>query len=112
VFIFKVTEPSPLQDSPACAKRAAYPDPPPVVPDPESIDARSLAVAVAVVRCVSDVLTVVCGSTNPADPRRLWRCETVDATSAAEAAAHQSEGGAGEGRGKRVRKAPKLFGKD
>jgi hypothetical protein len=28
------------------------------------------------VRCVSDVLTVVCGSTIPADPRRLWRCET------------------------------------
>jgi hypothetical protein len=26
--------------------------------------------------CVSDVLTVVGGSTNLADPRRLWRCET------------------------------------
>ena len=38
--------------------------------------------------------------------------DAIDATSAAEAAAHQSEGGAGEGRGKRVRKAPKLFGKD
>jgi O-succinylbenzoate synthase len=33
-------------------------------------------------------------------------------TETAEAAAHQSEGGAGEGRGKRVRKAPKLFGED
>ncbi len=30
VFVFKVTEPSPLRDSPACAKRAAYPDPSPV----------------------------------------------------------------------------------
>ena len=67
LFIFKDTEPSPLQDSssvrqqggrvrvgclflrtpsrapywtpPACANRAAYPDPPPVVPHPESIDA-------------------------------------------------------------------------
>jgi hypothetical protein len=38
--------------------------------------------------------------------------DVIDATSAAEAAAHQSEGGAGEGRGKRVRKAPKLFGED
>jgi hypothetical protein len=38
--------------------------------------------------------------------------DAIDATSAAEAAAHQSEGGAGEGRGKRVRKAPKLFGED
>jgi hypothetical protein len=36
----------------------------------------------------------------------------IDATSTAEAAAHQSEGGAGEGRGKRVRKAPKLFRED
>jgi hypothetical protein len=36
----------------------------------------------------------------------------IAATSTAEAAAHQSEGGAGEGRGKRVRKAPKLFGED
>jgi hypothetical protein len=26
--------------------------------------------------CVSDVLTVAGGSTNPADPRRRWRCET------------------------------------
>jgi hypothetical protein len=41
VFIFKVTEPSPLQDSSACAKRAAYPDPPPVVPHPESIAAQA-----------------------------------------------------------------------
>ncbi len=38
--------------------------------------------------------------------------DAIDATSAAEAAAHQSEGGAGEGRGKRVRKAPKPFGED
>jgi hypothetical protein len=38
--------------------------------------------------------------------------DTIDATSTAEAAAHQSEGGAGEGRAKRVRKAPKLFGED
>ncbi len=26
---------------PACANRAAYPDPPPVVPHPESIDAQA-----------------------------------------------------------------------
>jgi hypothetical protein len=38
--------------------------------------------------------------------------DVIDATSATEAAAHQSEGGAGEGRGKRVRKAPKPFGED
>ena len=38
--------------------------------------------------------------------------DVIDATSAAEAAAHQSEGGAGEGRAKRVRKAPKQFGED
>ena len=49
VFNFKVTEPSPLQDSsgvrqkggtPACAKRA-YPDPPPLVPHPESLAAQA-----------------------------------------------------------------------
>ena len=34
----------------------------------------------------------------------------IAATSTAEAAAHQSEGGAGEGRGKRVKKTPKHFG--
>ena len=34
MFIFKYTEPSPLQDS-------AYPDPPPVVPHPESIDTQT-----------------------------------------------------------------------
>ena len=38
--------------------------------------------------------------------------DVIDATSAAEAAAHQREGGAGGGRGKRVRKAPKKFGVD
>ena len=38
--------------------------------------------------------------------------DVIDATSAAEAAAHRSEGGAGEGRAKRVRKAPKQFGED
>jgi hypothetical protein len=33
LFIFKVTEPSsiPYRTHPACAKRAAYPDPPPVI---------------------------------------------------------------------------------
>ena len=40
LFNFKVTEPSPYETPPACAKRAAYPDPPHVVPDPESL-ARS-----------------------------------------------------------------------
>ena len=29
---------APYRTPPACANRAAYPDPPPVVPDPESID--------------------------------------------------------------------------
>ena len=38
--------------------------------------------------------------------------EVIDAPSATEAAAHRSEGGAGEGRAKRVRKAPKQFGGD
>ena len=38
LFIFKVTEPSsiPYRTHSACAKRAAYPDPPPVIPLPES----------------------------------------------------------------------------
>ena len=38
LFIFKVTEPSsiPYGTHSACAKRATYPDPPPVIPVPES----------------------------------------------------------------------------
>ena len=32
---------APYRTPSACANRAAYPDPPPVVPDPESIDARA-----------------------------------------------------------------------
>ena len=37
-ILFKVTEPSsiPYRTHSACAKRAAYPDPPPVIPVPES----------------------------------------------------------------------------
>jgi len=35
-----VTEPSPLRGSPACAKRAAYPDPV-MIPDPESLTAQA-----------------------------------------------------------------------
>ena len=38
--------------------------------------------------------------------------DVIDATSATEAKAHQIEGGAGEGRGKRARKAPKPFGEN
>ena len=38
--LFKVTEPSPIA---ACAKRATYSDPFPVVPDPESIAAPGQA---------------------------------------------------------------------
>ena len=38
--------------------------------------------------------------------------DALDATSATEAKAHQIEGGAGEGRGKRARKAPKPFGEN
>ena len=38
LFIFKVTEPSstPYRTPSACAKRAAYPDPPPVIPVPDT----------------------------------------------------------------------------
>ena len=38
LFIFKVTEPNsiPYGTHPACAKRAAYPDPPPVIPVPDT----------------------------------------------------------------------------
>jgi len=38
LFIFKVTEPSsiPYRTHSACAKRAAYPDPPPVIPLPDT----------------------------------------------------------------------------
>ena len=32
---------APYRTPPACANRAAYPDPPPVVPHPESIDAQA-----------------------------------------------------------------------
>ena len=42
-ILFKVTEPSsiPYRTPPACAKRAAYPDPPPVILLPESIAAQA-----------------------------------------------------------------------
>ena len=40
VFIFKAPGSSPLQGQPACAKMAAYPDPPPVIPVPESLAAQ------------------------------------------------------------------------
>ena len=42
MFILKVTEPSsiPYRTHAPCAKRAAYPDPPPVIPVPESIAAQ------------------------------------------------------------------------
>ena len=37
-ILFKVTEPSsvPYRAPPACAKMAAYPDPPPVIPVPDT----------------------------------------------------------------------------
>ena len=43
LFIFKVTEPNsiPYRTHPACAKMAAYPDPPPVILLPESIAAQA-----------------------------------------------------------------------
>ena len=42
-ILFKVTEPSsiPYRTHSACAKMAAYPDPPPVIPLPESIAAQA-----------------------------------------------------------------------
>ena len=42
-IFFKVTEPSsiPYRTHSACAKRAANPDPPPVIPLPESIAAQA-----------------------------------------------------------------------
>ena len=42
-ILFKVTEPSsiPYRTHPACAKMAAYPDPPPVILLPESIAAQA-----------------------------------------------------------------------
>ena len=42
-ILFKVTEPSsiPYRTHSACAKMAAYPDPPPVIPVPESIAAQA-----------------------------------------------------------------------
>jgi hypothetical protein len=41
--LFKVTEPNsvPYRTRSACAKRATYPDPPPVILLPESIDAQA-----------------------------------------------------------------------
>ena len=41
MFIFKVTEPSPLQDSFGVRQKKTYPDPPPGVPHPESIAAQA-----------------------------------------------------------------------
>ena len=43
-ILFKVTEPSsiPYRTHPAFRKRAAYPDPPPVIPVPESIAAQAV----------------------------------------------------------------------
>ena len=40
-ILLKVTEPSSVPYSPACAKMAAYPDPPPVILVPESIAAQA-----------------------------------------------------------------------
>ena len=42
-ILFKVTEPSsiPYRTHSACAKMAAYPDPPPIIPVPESIAAQA-----------------------------------------------------------------------
>jgi hypothetical protein len=42
-ILFKVTEPSsvPCRTPSACAKRPTYPDPPPVIPVPESIAAQA-----------------------------------------------------------------------
>ena len=41
--LFKVTEPSsvPYRTPPACAKRVAYPDPPPVIPLPDNVAAQA-----------------------------------------------------------------------
>ena len=41
LFIFKDTEPSPLQDSSSVRQQGGLPGPPPVVPHPESIDAQA-----------------------------------------------------------------------
>ena len=42
VFVdLKVTEPSPFQDSCSVRQKGGLPGPPPVVPDPESIDAQA-----------------------------------------------------------------------
>jgi len=42
-LLFKVTEPSsvPYRPPPACAEWAAYPDPPPVIPLPDTIAAQA-----------------------------------------------------------------------
>jgi len=44
VFIFKVTEPRPLQDSSSVRQKGGLPGPPPVImiPDPESIAAKAV----------------------------------------------------------------------
>jgi hypothetical protein len=66
VFIFKVTKSSPLRDSPACAKRAAYPDPPPVVPHPESLADQAACTEALLPRsgsgpnCHGDALVLLC----------------------------------------------------
>jgi hypothetical protein len=41
VYFLRTQSRAPYRTPPACANRAAYPDPPPVVPHPESIDARA-----------------------------------------------------------------------
>ena len=49
-ILFQVTEPSsiPYRTHPACAKRAAYPDPPPVIPVPDTGVAQITTSQVAV----------------------------------------------------------------
>jgi hypothetical protein len=40
-LFFKDTEPSPLQDSSSVRQQGGLPGPPPVVPDPESVDSQA-----------------------------------------------------------------------
>ncbi len=41
VYFLRTPSRAPYRTPPACANRAAYPDPPPVVPHPESIDSQA-----------------------------------------------------------------------
>ncbi len=75
-ILFKVTEPSsiPYRTHSACAKRAAYPDPPPVIPLPESISPPKSypSPPKRSTNCSTRALSIVPGSAPARNVSRYW----------------------------------------